>query len=906
MGGKPSVTRVVKYIRKGEKGDKGDKGDNGTSFTVKGVAQAHYSSYSAMTSASGLTAGKIYLYDDGTEAGASTYNGNNSWTAITSANGDGYLIGDTKHLWVKDGTKWNDLGEIQGPKGDSAPYVELSRTSVLYSADNDGDATSEQSFEVTLYLKVGGQNCTISSVNSISVSSLDGVTATKDSTSKITLTVANNAQPSGVIAVQVTGILNGITYTALAGITIEPNRKGDTGDAAVEYSVSLAGSTFARDPETETIYVDIKGTVYKTVGGNQQAYGSLSRNNLSMYFLKTDGTTDSVPNINSLSDGYTVSGSTFASKFYNNTGYAGEQVFVVELNVGGHTAKASLQITKYGDKGPTGSEGESAPYVELSRNTILYSANNSGYSTASQNFEIDCYLKVKGNTCSISGTGSISIASITNVSVTKNSTSKITVNIPHSKIIAGVITVQMTGTYDNKSYTAKATISVEPNREGAEGPEGPEGPQGPQGPQGGTGGTGPRGYRGPGLRGPQDWEQMDIDYQFYQGDENTQEPYEDFVVYHGNYYKCIKTHVKTSTNYPGSTYDNNNHLWQLSDKVAMVAANVLFAKHGYFGGAIISGDWLISANGMVDNVFCSSGESFQGVIAYSLFNENNPSGGDILIYGSSETKTVAVSDTIKNITTVNLKSGKMYFLKVKGRASSSSGQYYVRLRNVEDTSITHTPVMINGTSDVTRQGYFHPTKTGDFYLEFYNPGVLSGTVTSVELIEKDFAPTFALDLLTGTTYQHDGVFTGFIRKGKTVITTSNINNYKRADITADTVLDFDKCGSFIELSTGTQSYFAIPILSNYYASKYTEAQKDNMRAFVGTKIMVYNKTGATLNIHLNSYFSTTDKSSTGGVTSNSTAIGTGGFIILECKLKGDPVNGDENVYWEELGSGTIV
>ena len=539
-----------------------------------------------------------------------------------------------------------------------------------------------------------------------------------------------------------------------------------------------------------------------------------------------------------------------------------------------------------GDKGDEGQQGTNAPYVELSRTSILYQANNDGYSTAAQNFEINCYLKVSGNTCTISSTGNISITSITNVEVTKNSVSKITVKIPHSKIIAGVIIVQMTGTYSGKSYTTKASITVEPNREGAQGPQGEEGPQGPQG---GTGGTGPRGYRGPGLRGPQDWEQMDIDYQFYQGDENSQEPYEDFVVYHGNYYKCIKTHVKTSTNYPGSTYDNNNHLWQLSDKVAMVAANVLFAKHGYFGSAIINGDWLISTNGMIDNTFCENGATYQGIIAYSLFNENNPSGDDVLIYGSSTTQTKTASETTKTIATVSLEAGKLYNLKVTGKAGSASGQYYIRVRNTS-TGATNTPIMINGTSNVARSGYFSPGTTGSYYLEFYDTSGISAEVSAIELARKDFAPTFALDLLTGTTYQHDGVFTGFIRKGKTKITTSNIDNYKRTDITTAPVLDFDKCGSFIELSTGTASYFSLPLLSSAIASRYTAAQKDRIRSFIGTKLLVYNYSGDNLSI--------TWKWTASGGTYGYTLYN-GNCVELECKMdKDDGDNGTEVIYWE--------
>lgn len=128
--------------------------------------------------------------------------------------------------------------------------------------------------------------------------------------------------------------------------------KGDKGDNAVAYGISLAGSSFYRDPNTETIYVNIKGKVYKVNGGSTSAYTALKRSDLSMYFQKTDGTTDPVPNVNSLADGYTVSGSTFASKFYNGSGYSDEEVFVVVLSVdGAEVARESIQIEKYGTNG---------------------------------------------------------------------------------------------------------------------------------------------------------------------------------------------------------------------------------------------------------------------------------------------------------------------------------------------------------------------------------------------------------------------------------------------------------------------------------------------------------------------------------------------------------------------------
>lgn len=86
-----------------------------------------------------------------------------------------------------------------------------------------------------------------------------------------------------------------------------------------------------------------------------------------------------------------------------------------------------------------------------------------------------------------------------------------------------------------------------------------------------------KGDRGATLRGPQDWESVNTGYQFYSGAEG--EPYLDFVVYKNNYYLCKKSHTKSIFNYPTSSFDSNSGLWQLSDKIDMVATQLLLATY---------------------------------------------------------------------------------------------------------------------------------------------------------------------------------------------------------------------------------------------------------------------------------------------------------------------------------------
>ncbi len=95
-------------------------GDNGTSFTAKGQAIAHYTTLTDYDNATSKSVG-LYLIDDSAGALLKYWNGSASESRSVT-DGDAYTTAD-KHLWVKDGAKWNDLGEIQGPKGDPA-YID--------------------------------------------------------------------------------------------------------------------------------------------------------------------------------------------------------------------------------------------------------------------------------------------------------------------------------------------------------------------------------------------------------------------------------------------------------------------------------------------------------------------------------------------------------------------------------------------------------------------------------------------------------------------------------------------------------------------------------------------------------------------------------------------------------------
>lgn len=89
--------------------------------------------------------------------------------------------------------------------------------------------------------------------------------------------------------------------------------------------------------------------------------------------------------------------------------------------------------------------------------------------------------------------------------------------------------------------------------------------------------TGAKGDRGPALRGPQAWSDCAVGYVFQSGASG--EEYKDIVLYGNNYYSCIKSHTKTASNNPGSATDTNSGLWELADKLEMVATKILLAQY---------------------------------------------------------------------------------------------------------------------------------------------------------------------------------------------------------------------------------------------------------------------------------------------------------------------------------------
>ena len=219
-------------------------GDDGTSFTAKGQAIAHYTTLTAYNSASKSVG--LYLVDNTGGALLKYWNGSASGDRSVT-DGDAYTTAD-KHLWIKDGVKWNDLGEIKGPKGDpgdDAVSYKLSSSISAIPLDNDAYPTVS-SFTLTAYKFVGNASATFDDsyqlVAIISYSSKTPITVSTKlgSSSKMTVYLRTGGSSSGSLIKDIKSVTCYLYHgsTTLESFVILPIKAGAAG---VSYFPNMRG-----------------------------------------------------------------------------------------------------------------------------------------------------------------------------------------------------------------------------------------------------------------------------------------------------------------------------------------------------------------------------------------------------------------------------------------------------------------------------------------------------------------------------------------------------------------------------------------------------------------------------------------------------------------------------------------
>lgn len=146
------------------------------------------------------------------------------------------------------------------------------------------------------------------------------------------------------------------------------------------------------------------------------------------------------------------------------------------------------------------------------------------------------------------------------------------------------------------------------------------------------GDKGDQGERGAVLRGPQLWSDCGVGYCFEAGE--TGKEWKDTVIYNDNTYSCVKSHVKTADNYPGSADDINNGYWRVGSPIELIVANIIMSRYQLVknlgvetiemkdaDGNIVfrAKDGEVLANkGTFNNIVCDHGEFTNAVVTGDL------------------------------------------------------------------------------------------------------------------------------------------------------------------------------------------------------------------------------------------------------------------------------------------------
>ena len=291
---------------------------------------------------------------------------------------------------------------------------------------------------------------------------------------------------------------------------------------------------------------------------------------------------------------------------------------------------------------------------------------------------------------------------------------------------------------------------------------------------------------------------------------------------------------------------------------------VIFSDFAKFGSAVMNKDWMISANGRIDGVefyvtdlvtgkMVDSQSSTWSTSAYVLFDNQNPK-------ATSQSKLYEKDHTLArgatwNIGTVNLTKDATYSVRTYAQVSAIGADVRVR---VSRNGVGQTDVLQlfneHASGLENSQAFFRVSEDGEYTVSMIaqNVGNVDNEIEVFEIAQVSFAPIYALDLYTGKGIQRDLLTSGFIRKDKTVINLRNVAEYVRTY--ADERLDFEKCGSFIEIRDDLTVGLVLPLLYrtyNYNTSTqvwtYSSAvypsgfgyDADYVRSLVGTKLIVY-------------------------------------------------------------------
>ncbi len=409
-----------------------------------------------------------------------------------------------------------------------------------------------------------------------------------------------------------------------------------------------------------------------------------------------------------------------------------------------------------------------------------------------------------------------------------------------------------------------------------------------------------------------------------------------FKVIKGRKYTVYVTSRATSGTfhlrvYYADGYNNisGNAFISFSDTTSAVREITFYAE--FTGDANIAS----YGNGVVTKIHLE--ENTQYTKMSPLFVNGESTGnvltGSIPVYGASSSS-LATSREITRFG-LYLVAGMSYRITISAFASVAGGTATFVLCKTDTTtrvSSNSISIIANNTSLKTVTATFVINNDFSGYASirgYMNSTAYNITVSSIIVEAVDpFIPTVAIDWLTG--YAHfggdkirfnpdgsgklangniiwdesgnavfegeinarSGVFSGLLKKRKTIITEDNKAAYIHQGYYDANELDFEAAGTFVVFSNLT-TLTAVYLPSLYGGSTVSEEAKDSVRALVGNTVILYNE-GST-RVEIRGASATSESTSL-----TSFDIESGEMVYLECRVRKSLQTGQtdkEEIYW---------
>ena len=227
-----------------------------------------------------------------------------------------------------------------------------------------------------------------------------------------------------------------------------------------------------------------------------------------------------------------------------------------------------------------------------------------------------------------------------------------------------------------------------------------------------------------------------------------------YFAYGNSYYVFNPESNGSYTQAQMGTPSNSGNWKIMTNDFKYLITEAIFGAFAHFGTFIISGDWMLSENGYLNGTLYTGSDTYSGVPAYTYFDAQYPQGTrSIGITSSSVTST-----TSSRKTNYFSMSGKRV-VKISGKVTSG-GTMYVCLYLSSGSAIS-SPVAITSTSGASVTINFGSAGSSSCYIGAYMANSsYSGTITAVSV--ESFAPNYAVDGLTGKSYQNDAYLKGLI------------------------------------------------------------------------------------------------------------------------------------------------